>query len=60
MKERFLLLCLVMCLFSIPSCSPKSQEPPVFQGVITFISGNLTINNQDAIVGSRVKKGDIL
>lgn len=57
MKKIVLIHSLIAALIFVSYCSPK---PEVFQGVVTFISGTLTINNQNALYGSRVQCGDVL
>jgi len=57
MKKTLFLPCIIASIIFMPHCTKK---PEAFQGVVTFISGTLKINNQDAAVGSRVQQNDIL
>jgi len=57
-KRKYVFTCgLALCLLSGLSCAPK---PVLLQGVVTFVTGNLEINNTAATVGSRVNKSDTL
>ena len=57
MKKTVLLFGIILGLIFIPGCKKK---PEVFQGVVTFISGTLKINNNIAAVGNKIEINDTL
>jgi len=57
MKKLSILICFITLLCFPQGCSKNNETPG---GIVTFIHGSLKINNQDAAMGSRIQKGDML
>ncbi len=53
-----LLLILLFSILTAPGCSKK--EAPKSNGTITFLSGEVKLNNKKAFIGTKIKKDDII